>query len=381
MTRKKSTRETATTLHDEQDPAGWIREPAPEIIRDQDDAEMDEVFSDFPQNEACIQLFRVNAQGGRPMFLEQLSPAMFSLAYVTERYGGGRYQAKGRYKDGSKVRMPFEIEGEPFPVRRILPGHNAPPSPLEPVTPRQGAPSLEYLTPPGGDLQTVLLGLMKNLIQEMRGSETQMLEKMKLYKELFAPPQQKDAPLDQALSMLKQGIELGSSSGGGEGPNLWLLALDKLKEPLTKIVDTIQVAVTQPRPIAVNPASAPAPAAVPVAPVTQQEDDMLMLLKMVLPSLVNGAAKNADPLVYVDFLLDQVPESAYPKLQEWLERPDCLDKLAAIEPGIRFQQEWWVALRGQLIAALRGDDGAGSIQSEPSGIPSTGGTTDLQDPA
>lgn len=375
MGRKKSTRETATTAHDEADPATWMREPSPEMIRDQDDAELDEVFSDFPQNEACIQLFRVNAQGGRPMFLEQLSPAMFSLAYVTERYGGGRYQAKGRYKDGSKVRMPFEIEGEPFPVKRVLPGSM---NPLEPARPRESAPALEYMPQPGGDFQTALLGMMKTLLQEVRGSETQMLEKMKLYKELFAPAPQKEAPLDQALSMLKQGIELGSSSGGGEGPNLWLLALDKLKEPLTKIVDTIQVAVTSPRPIAVNPA-VPTPAG--VAPsVTQQEDDMLILLKMVLPSLINGAAKNADPLVYVDFLLDQVPESMYPKLLEWLERPDCLDRLASIEPGIRFQRDWWISLRGQLIAALRGDNGVSALQPEPVGVAPTGGTADLPNP-
>lgn len=86
-----------------------------------DDSDLDEVLSALPQQEACIELFRINAQGGRPLYLEDVQPSIFNLAYVTGKFGGGRYLASAKYVSGERVKMPFEIEGEPIPVRRLKP--------------------------------------------------------------------------------------------------------------------------------------------------------------------------------------------------------------------------------------------------------------------
>lgn len=377
MGRRKSIAESTSTEHETDEPKGWQPEPAPEYVSGADD-ELDQVFSDFPQNEACIELFRINAQGGRPMFLEEITPATFSFAYVTNTYGGGRYMAKGKYKDGSKRRMPFEIEGEPIIAKRKAPQQNTQPMALPAVN--QTIERVIETGQPGGDFQAALLTMMRQMIQEARTSETQMLEKMRLYKELFGVPTKQEAPLDVALNMFQKGVELaGMNGGGGEGANFWMLALKELKDPLTKIVDTINHAVVRGGPTRAIAGAPPAAQPVAVAPAAPEGDAMLGMVRAILPALINGAAKNADPGVYVDFVLDQVPGTGYTGLCEWLRTPDCLDKLAFIEPGIRFQQEWWAQFRGELLHALEEELGnAGTVQPQQVANPTTGSPTDNQ---
>lgn len=370
-------------------------EPQPQPVEPEpvaeEDRQLDEVFASFPQNEACIELYRVNAQGGRPLFLDQLCPSEFSMATVTERYGGGRYRAKGKYKNGDKVDEPFEIEGDPFPVKRKVPLGN--PSPFAPVLPHEierashgqiAIPDVE------NGFQAAMLTMMRQLMQEARGSEMAFLEKMKIYKEIFGQQAQKEAPLDVALNMFTRGVEMAGLQGGGEGPNFWMLALRELKEPLIKIVDTISSAVNQKQPQLDTrsfsqpggaPLSAPPPVAAPAPEPVSGDDMILLFVKSVLPSLINGAAKNADPATYADFLLDQVPGSAYDALRTWLMAPDCLEKLAAIEPGIRFQQDWWSSLRTILLESLNEELGHAvrPIHPSPDSDPATGDPADHPD--
>ena len=161
-------------------------------------------------------------------------------------------------------------------------------------------------------------------------------------------------------------------------------ALDKLKEPLTKIVDTIQVAVTQNKralpnvpiqPVPEGPGNPPPP---PTEP--QKEESMILgAMKSLLPVLTNGAAKGSDPDLYVDFLLDQLPRPFYNQALSWLMEPDCLEQLAQKEPGIRYQQEWWSALRSGLVSALNEELGHGSesVQPQPASDPATDRSADL----
>lgn len=387
MPRKKKVDYKPANLVD--DPLVLGSQP-PEPI-DSEDQELDEVFGEFPQNENCIELFRTSQQGGRPVFLESLMPSVFSFSYVTDHYGGGRYIARGKYKDGSIQRRAFEIEGDPFPVRRKVPEHvaNLRPSEMETYT----RPTVEPVTASqagGNEAMAAMMTMMKSMILEMRSSEMEFLTKMKMYKEVLGGGEKKDAPLDQALSMLKQGIELGSlhNAGDGGGSSIWLMALDKLKEPLTKIVDTIQVAVTQNKRMLPNVPTDPVKPIDPSAPVQPvqpgepEKGDSSMILgamKSLLPVLTNGAAKGSDPELYVDFLLDQIPRPFYDKALAWLMEPDCLEQLARIEPGIRYQQEWWTGLRGGLTSALNEELGhvAETVQPEQASNTPTVGPTDL----
>ncbi|MGL5936388.1 MAG: hypothetical protein ACRCZI_12305 [Cetobacterium sp.] len=386
---RKRLKDLSDTAQDGQDPSTWVNMPEKvQVVRPDDDDAIDEIFDDLPQNEACIELYRVNAQGGRPLFLEQLTPQEFTMSYVATKFGGGRYQAKGRYKGGERIpkRMPFEIEGEPFPLKRKLPSAD----PLASVTPTNSGPNQGGFAPvervetgnPFADMQTAMMGMMKTMMLEMRGSEMQMLEKMKLYKELFGSGDRKDAPLDTALNMFSKGVELATmNNGGGDSGTFWLSAIRELKDPLLQIVQTVQTAISAP-PRNVTPRPTATVEGAPSQPGGESEKagpgmfGIVGMLKAALPALVNGAAKNSDPALYVDFLLDQVPESAYPTLKNWLSEPGCLDRLAMFEPGIRFQQDWWESLRVQLIEALGEEpiaSGATDIQPAPSHDPSAPG--------
>ena len=374
-------------------PASLVDEPLPgltgpgEMPTDPDDDELDDVFGEFPQNEACIELFRTSQQGGRPVFLENIMPSVFSFGYVTEHYGGGRYIARGKYKDGTVQRRGFEIEGDPFPVRRKVPQSRdvyagVSTADFDPVRRLQTVEPITSAETGGNELAAAMMTMMKTMMLEMRSSETEFLAKMKLYKDIFGQGERKEAPLDQALSMLKQGIELGQiNSGEGGGSSIWLMALDKLKEPLTKIVDTIQVAVTQNKRTLPNVPIDPVKEGLPTpTPEPKKEESMILgAISSLLPVLLNGAAKGSDPDLYVDFLLDQLPRPFYNQALKWLMEPDCLEQLAQKEPGIRYQQEWWSSLRSGLVSALNEELGnhVEPIQPEPAGNTPTDGAAGL----
>jgi len=371
---------------DPDNPKTWVKEPQPEEIYDEEDAEIDEVFAGFPQNEPCIELFRINAlKGGRPLFLEEMTPASFSFAAVTEKYGGGKYFARAKYKNGQKIRCPFEIEGDPFPVRRA-------PQEYQPKIPGSAGPSIGFpanftVEQPAKELagENTLGDILKSLVAQRDNSEMHFLQKLQIYKDLFAS--KSDTPIEQALTMFQKGIEMaGNIQGGSENP--WLFVLRELKEPLSKALDTVQLAMKAPpkqvnpfgaaKPVQVNhpvpgqPTPAP-PTQVPSEPMTDEDKLIQLQLRALLPFLINGATRNADPDAYVDVVLDQVPESAYTRLLDWLSRPDCLDQIAALEPGIRFQADWWTALRHGLIAAVTEitTDGVRNVQPELHSKPST----------
>lgn len=366
------------------EPEKWKESIRVESMELTADDELDDVLADFPQNDACIELYRINAQGGRPAFLEEMMPSGFSFASVKREYGGGRYMAKGRYANGTRKKMSFEIEGEPIPVRRkfINVDNHAPVFPT-------GQRSIETeAIPPvradGQDFQAAMVEMMGKMISQSRESETQVLEKMRLYKDLFGGNQQpvKEAPLDVALNMFQKGVEMAAMNGGGDNQqSFWLMAIREMKDPLLKIVDTIQSAIAQPKQI--NPAVSggkPVVATVNVPTsetvLEKKEDPMLSLLPIIksyMPSLVNGAAKNSDPGLYVDFLLDQIPTTAYPGFHEWLMKPGCLDQLAMFEPGVRFQKEWWESLRAALIEGLSEElHGASNVQPSENVEPTAG---------
>lgn len=331
---------------DKEDPATWESES---LEVDPEDQELDNVFADFPQNDACIELFRVPKLGGRPLFLEQMTPAQFSFAYVTEKFGGGQYFARAKYRDGQKIRMPFEIEGEPIIVRRTAP---ATPGVAQVVMPSAAEP---IVIQEGDDKQT-LASIMQMMLRQMQQSEVQMLEKMKLYKELFGSGQQ--APLDTALNMFQKGVEM-AALGGADGGSPWIMLARELKEPLSKIVDTVQLAMTKggsPAPPVAPPMAVQPPGAAsspsPVSAENKEDMAVLSMIRLMMPTLVTAASHNADPGTYVELILDQVPQTYYTQVRDWLAKPGCLDQLAAIEPGIRFQQQWWSALRQGLLDAL-----------------------------
>lgn len=369
---------------DIQDPGTWKAAP-PESTVHPDDSDLDDVLSALPQTEACIELFRVNAQGGRPLYLESVQPSIFNLAYVTGKFGGGRYLASAKYVSGDRVKIPFEIEGEPIPVRRLGPGAG-----VEPMAVPSNAAHLQALLTPSqlpaefeqapSDMNGIF-SVLVTLIKDMKTSKADMYKEMLMMKELFSnnQPAGPQATFDQVTSMLLKGVELAGKAGGGGESNIWLELAKELKDPLAKGMEALQMAIAtrgqQPQPTIIPQPPQPAPVP-PVGPSTGDPVNLQILnqLRMALPLLVNGASKNAEPDFYADFILDQTPENLYPSLRDWLVKPDCLDMLAKIEPGVRYAQDWWIGLRSSLLEKLTEEVGNGiaGVQSPEDSNPPTG---------
>lgn len=323
----------------------WEEEKAQEEEIDQEDQEMESIARSLPGGVRCISLYRQHSGGlgGRPKFIAQLPPENFSEAFIQEAYGGGSYFGRWQKKDGGMLRYGFDIEGPP----RIQQEQR------EDSRPEIIQAYPDELEGRNGDLSTTdVLRLISETRREAR-------EEMRMMLEMMRPPVQSTDATAQVFGLVEKIVPLISQ--GGDGGNPWLMALAHFKEPLTKLVDTINVAVT--RPVAT---SMPQPAAVhrtvqsaqvamapkPNQAVTEEPDMIVYFIKQYLPLLVSAAAKNLDPANYAELVLDQLPESSYNQLKAWLEKPDCLEKIASIEPGVRFQQEWWVALRSSLIEVL-----------------------------
>lgn len=341
---------------------GWVEERAKAEEIDQEDVEMEKLAQSMPGGVRCINLYRMHkgGLGGRPKFIAQLPPEQFSEAFIQEAYGGGSYFARWQKKDGGNLKYTFDIEG-PEKVQQVEPEPEEVPYTLDMPTGPQ---------PLGvGDVLKLMADARKDAREEMR-----------MLLEMMRPPEQPKDATAQVFGLVEKIVPMIQSGGGGGESNPWLFALTQLKEPLTKLVDTINTAVSTRTvaPAASVPVHHPAPVAAPAAvPPPKEDPDMMvkLMLKQALPILVNAATKNADPDSYADMILDQVPESAYPALKTWLERPDCLDQIAAIEPGIKFQQDWWSALRRSLIVTLTAPDGVDGVQSEDGGDSATGSSS------
>lgn len=370
----------------DQDLTGKVQsEPDP---IDPEDEELDNVFREFPQHDACLELWRTTEKGGKPSFVTELTPSEFTFGNVMREFGGGRYIVKGRYKDGEPIKRSFDVEGDPYPVKRKIPQAtgNVTPMPLVQTVelPRRDDGSV--------DMVAGMMTMMKTLVTELKSSEDQVLDKMMKYKTLFASAEKPQQPITEAIGLIKSGIELAQSGGGGESGGFpWLLALDKLQGPLTELVSTIKVAMTQGRPGAVAlPVSGPVPtppkATEPERPTpsTGEPQNMEMILKgavaHLLPNLISGAARGSDHGAYADFLLDQIPRNFYATAKDWLSKPDILDQLKSLNPAVGQHEIWFGSLRTELVTILTEElapDAVGPLQSEPASDPATGSPSDL----
>lgn len=396
MMKKKQQRATPFDQDMTVTPQGTQPEPV-----DPTDEQLDEVFREFPQNDACLELWRTTEKGGRPVFVDDLMPSEFSFGAVCKEWGGGKYLIKGKYKDGSTIKRSFEIGGEPFPIKRKVPQGN--PEPSAPIPAQPGQPSNQTIEMARRDdgsydmaaLITGMMGMMKTMVTELRTSEVEMLEKMKMYRDLFGVQEKPQTPIAEAISMIKTGIELGSTAQGGDGGFPWMMALDKLQGPLTELVSTIKAAVTRqpvlaPAQNSLTPPAQPtgqpaqpAQSAQPAQPTQGDTPNMEMILKSavahVLPNLVTGAAKEAEPGFYADFLLDQIPRRFYATAKIWLEKPDCVDQLQQMNPGVAEYRDWFETLRSELLKSLNQELGyaTGTIQPEPTSDATADRSADL----
>lgn len=304
---------------------------------DPQDAKVRKILASMPGGLKCLNVFRYpeGNKGGRPSYLDDISPEQFNFHTIKQMFGGGKFFVRWDNEDGTESKSNFDISAP-----RI--NFDMPEPVEEDVNPPQ--PHTQAFQP----IQPVQQGIDPMMIfRMMQDARREAREEMRIMMEMMKPP----PPPPDMTKQVFEIVEKLAPMMGGDGGSPWMSALTQFREPILKIVDSVHQALSRGNTAQVPPVQANVQPNTPQMP--KREDDMIgLLVRQALPVLINGASKNADPAFYADMILDQVPETAYTKLSQWLMNPQCLEDLCVIEPGIRFQQEWWNSLRTALIGAL-----------------------------
>lgn len=172
----------------------------------------------------------------------------------------------------------------------------------------------------------------------------------------------------KAIDMFMQGLQLARELRDDASPpdnSIGGMLRDVLKSPIVAAaVQSAAQTQAQPQPARLpNPAAAtPQPAQVshakPVATPTEESQ----VLSYYLGMLVNKAKAGADPSLYADLVLDNVPDE---QLLAWLKRGDNLiDDFIASNPAVAEHRDWFVSLIQSVHEAV-----ASEQEPEPTGGP------------
>lgn len=163
----------------------------------------------------------------------------------------------------------------------------------------------------------------------------------------------------QKLAALKEtmaGLFDGGDGGAGKGLHDTLTETIRTLGPLF-VEGARQQSQQAPRR---DPARLQAPQPAPVQPARPQpqpqqnpserqamsEQEQELIAKVTL--LVNLAAAKMDPENVADMILDQTADEALPALKEFVEAPDVLDRMMAVNPQVFQHTQWFTGLRDSL---------------------------------
>lgn len=315
----------------------------------------------IPGGSKCMSVFRypVGNKGGRPSYIDDISPDQFSYQSIKQIFGGGKFSIEWEDEKGKLTKSILEVEGPRFkfdedepekePAKLVRPADEEEDGPIHVQTGR----SYPHPGPDHGGISPI--ELMK-VIQDAQDRGEQRILKIL---ELTKPERVEQSPdmTKQIFELAEKVVGMSSQMGGGEGGGSPLLAaLAMFKEPIQQIVQTIHAAVNRPA-MPVNPPIHPQTAPVQHMPIQQnppkQEVDVVtMMLSRYLPMFIEAASTNEDVNIYADMILAKIPESQYTVLHAWINKPDCLDGLAQINPAIGYQKAWWIQLRQSIIEGL-----------------------------
>ena len=303
----------------------------------------------MPGGLKCLQVFRYSpgSKGGRPTYIDDISPEQFDFKTMKSMFGGGKFQVKWDNEDGSISKGDFDIAG-PYINFDSQPEVERPSEPMFAPTVNQPVQQ----TPQAFD-PFQLMNMMQKA--EERG-EARMMKLL----EMMRPQQQSPDVTKQVFEIVEK---IAPMMSGGDGGSPWMMALTQFKEPILKIVESVHVALTrQPMPpTQVSPPTQPQQSTIGTPTSQPQEDDMIKLLvKQYLPVFVNAARSGGDVGIYADMVLEQVPKNLYPKLESWLNG-NWFEDLKSFDRNIEYQAGWWNELRAYILEGT-GPDAASNLQ-------------------
>lgn len=332
--------------------------------------------------------FTVNRTEGKPGqpkgYCRTYSRAELSLDAIREEFGGGKYQIIGRNSARQYVgSRRIEIVDLPKP-KDATPGN----SQLAEIAAliNQGKPQM--------DIGAMMIAMMQSQAETFKAIMSKpapvapagptVMEIIAMIKAM-----KDDAPKDSSdpVKLLLQGLELGQKLGGGETGMMDLAAqgLGLLQPLIEKQASAPPAQPARPRiearvtPIPAHagppPAAEPIPAHTGPAPTTQPltGDPMLRQLQWLNAMLrvqLNNAARQKDPELYAEVMLDNLPDFiTEDELMARLNQPDAIDQLAQLNPDVLKFRPWFEQFRQACIELLTPeadepgeDEGTGEIE-------------------
>lgn len=89
------------------------------------------------------------------------------------------------------------------------------------------------------------------------------------------------------------------------------------------------------------------------------------LVRPYIPMFLIAATRDADPMPYVQIVMDQCPPEKKAELEAWLKTEKWWADLVALDNRIGLQAAWWGELRDLLTDVLAGREPGGATDHEP----------------
>lgn len=180
-----------------------------------------------------------------------------------------------------------------------------------------------------------------------------------------AQPENSISP-DKMIDVLLKGMEMGKDSGGGSETGFLDIVKELIKSPalataLTAAQNVPQLPKARNAPAIQNNSQSTNPAN--LSPGSREEPKMNAVIARNLEMLVSKAEKDADPILYAEFIIDNVPESM---IKEHILRDDLIESLSKINPKVTQYKEWFLELRDHIQGVLTGEGDEGeTVTDEP----------------
>ena len=302
---------------------------------------------------ANVKIYRVLVNN-KLAWIYDCHPSEFRMEDLRDVYEGGKFRVfVYNTEDGRKMLKSSQfVFVEPKRTPAGLPSH---------------APANDTAALVGAMLQGMQAGfenLGRLIVQNQHvapavdpiGMQNAMLNNMLIMKQVLGGGAESGSTVEKALDMFRQGMQMGKELNPAAVTSD---SSDVLMEALKTIGPVLAQAAAQPQAQAQAP-QLPQPVIVP-QPVTE-EQNMFNTKRMYLNLACQKAAQNADPMLYADLILDNLPES---EILAFLSAPDPLTELARIEPNVMQHREWFSGLLAEINLALAESDNADLTPHEP----------------
>lgn len=363
-----------------------LRPNDPELVPDGDleDAEYLRALTEIEGSDEVRWNVYCTTPQDRAGYLCTWGSTELSLERIRDEFGGGKYRVRGTFANGRYAGgRTITISGVAKPKPQAVPlaaGQDVG-SLLSQLEARErerreagSARTMEYmriLAPIMGPVMAALLGNrgpdLTAILAATRGpSLADVTQTMANLKQMQGGEETK---LDHFVKMLEVAQNLGGKSGSDTN---WL---DILKEGLGMARPAIEGLVasaahrlpapspgmmpgsTSPLSLMTTPATSPVPPTAPVSAFAGVEGDpmlrLLPWLKNQLEFLLVKAARDSDPGLYAELLIDNIPEGVAPqKILDLLSREDWWSVLSQFNSHVAPYAGWFGNLRAEIVAGL-----------------------------